>query len=122
VDAGWRLGTDNTGFSVPVTHLDQQDKIWVHFFMIALFTIVLLLLMGSGIGIAIILDWINISIEIGIGMVIGLLSIGLSVFYTGRILAIADKESDDEKDHDKMVLYFQVLSNRRAKKSKKQII
>jgi hypothetical protein len=86
-----------------------------------IFVIVFLVLMGFVCGIGVLLHWISPSIEIGMGMVIGLVCIGLSVSYTGRILTSSVKISTyyDEDDDEEDIYYSPITSSRKSRKKKR---
>jgi hypothetical protein len=78
-----------------------------------------LALMGLGIGIGVLLHRVIPSIEIGTGIVIGLISIGLSVSYTKRIITIPYKVIDHDEEDDEDVYYGPVISSRKSRRKKK---
>ncbi len=86
------------------------------FTVVLLFLIVLALVVAPGIGIGFLLYWILPAIELGTGILIGVVGTGFSLLFVARLLAAA--EDEDETTVPEIVL-TPVLRGHRGSRRKK---
>jgi len=97
------------------------------FGLVILALVIASMLLGSGIGIAYLLRWIMPSVDLGMGMLIGVLTIAISAYFVGKItnsirendvIYIGGDEEDDEDDGPKASVY--PFRRNRSSKSKRR--
>ena len=75
--------------------------------LLGLLTIYLLingLLVGFGIGVGYLLRWI-LGVDLGTGILIGIVSASVSMYLMGRIPSMPDKEDSNEEDDTSIKIY-----------------
>ena len=91
--------------------------------LLVTFLVVNLAVIASGIGIGLLLRWVLPSVDLGAGILIGIVSIGLSIHYFLRILALGEVlEFPDGEDDDfsaPIIVYPQSPSRSGRKRKRK---
>ena len=86
------------------------------FAIVLIFLVFLILLMIAGIGIGFFLHWIMPSVELGSGMLTGVAAIGLSLYYTIRLLSAVRSYADSELEEDPLRTFRRRRSSRRVRR------
>ena len=85
--------------------------------IIVFYLIVLVFIVGLGAGIGFLLNWMMPTVELGIGILIGVVATGFCLDLVGRLLNSYDSfVEDDEIDR----IVFKPIRTRRSSKRKKQ--
>lgn len=69
-------------------------------FTILVYLVLKLVLLALGIGVGWLLHWLIPAIDLGIGVLIGVVATGLSVYFFIRLMTARDVVIDDESDID----------------------
>lgn len=85
--------------------------------VVLLFLILLLLILGPGIGIGFLLHWLLPAVELGPAILIGVVAMGFSLLFIGRLLPAEDSVVDEEEPP--VVLLRPVLQPQRRSRRKK---
>jgi membrane protein implicated in regulation of membrane protease activity len=86
-----------------------------------IFIAILLLLGGAGLGLGYFLHWLIPSIELGSGIVAGLIAVGLSAYFTVRFFsAVGTQPENDEAGEEEEIILHPILAARRFKKKRRR--
>lgn len=83
------------------------------------FLLINVLLLGGGIGIGYLLNWILPRVDLGIAILIGIVSTSVSAHFIGRLSSLPDIEEEDEAD-DTPIRVYAFEPPRRGRKSRRK--
>lgn len=85
--------------------------------LLAIYLLINSLLVGLGVGVGYLLRWVC-GIDLGIGILIGIISASISIYFLGRIPSIPDKEDSGEEDETPIRIYSFDSGRRKQRKRK----
>jgi hypothetical protein len=83
-----------------------------------LFFVLLIILVASGIGIGFLLNWMMPTVDFGIGVLIGVISLGFSLDFVARILSSYGEQPLLEDDEVEGVIFRPKRSSRVSRRRK----
>ncbi len=127
--ARWRHSQDPTLYrvwtEVVVKHSVELTRVGVMKAVLGLlitFLVVNLGVIASGVGIGLLLHWVLPSVDLGEGILIGIVSTALSIHYFGRILALGkvrDFPDGDDDDFGAPIIIYPQSPSRSGRKRKR---
>lgn len=83
-----------------------------------LFFVILIILVGSGIGVGFLLNWMMPTVDLGIGILIGVISLGFTLDFVARLLSSHGEQPLLEDDEVEGVIFRPKRSSRMSRRRK----
>ena len=89
--------------------------------LLGIFLLITLLLLGVGLGIGSLLHWLVPAVDLGMGMLIGVVTTGLALHLLARLIAVLERAEDDthtelEAELRPIRTQYEVIPRRRRSK------
>jgi len=91
--------------------------------LLGIYLLITLVLLGVGLGIGSLLHWLVPAVDLGVGMLIGVVTTGLALHLLARLIAVLERSEDDtqvelEADFRPIITQYELVPRRRRSKRK----
>ncbi len=89
--------------------------------LLGIYVLIMLVLLGVGLGIGALLHWLVPAVDLGVGMLIGVVTTGLALHLLARLIAVLERSEDDiqtdvEAELRPILTQYEVIPRRRRPK------